>query len=106
MRQTVRLVVLAVAVCAVLATCTLAFLYVRYSREAVPAPQNKPLDVVYTLGVWEGNLAVFEGDGEFPVQLYDVSIASLPTEEQQRLKTGITVQSNGELQALLEDYTS
>ncbi len=105
MRQTVRLVILAIAVSAVLATGTLSFLYLKYGKED-PIPPPKTDEQTYTVGVWEGKLAVFEEESSFPLQLYDVAIASLPTEEQQRLRVGITVNSGSELQALLEDYTS
>lgn len=106
MKSTVlRSVVLAIAVSAVLASGVLAFLYIRYGREARPAPVSDSA-AQYTLGVWEGQLAVFEGTAAFPVKLYDVAVAALPVAEQQRLQTGITVTTAGELQALLEDYTS
>ncbi len=104
MGQTVRLVILAIAASAVLATCTLAILYVQHGR-VIPR-QTDEAQAAYTLGVWEGQLAVFEGEATFPMKLYDVSLASLPADEQQRLRAGIAVASAGELQVLLEDYTS
>ena len=105
MRQTVRLVILAIAVSAVLASCALAVLYVRYGRQISRVTENGEA-AAYTLGVWEGKLAVYEGGAAFPMKLYEVSVSSLPPEEQQRLQDGISVASAGELQRLLEDYTS
>lgn len=105
MQRTVRLVILGVAAAAVLATCTLAILYVQYGRE-IPRVTDTGGDAAYTLGVWEGQLAVFEGTAAFPMKLYEVSVASLPETEQQKLRDGISVASEGELQVLLEDYTS
>ena len=100
---TVRAVVLAVALCAVLATAVCGFLYFRFGREA-PAEMIPP--AAYTLGAFDGRLAVFEGDSRFPMKLYDVAIVSLPAEEQQRLAAGIPVSDKGALERLLEDYTS
>lgn len=100
---TVRTVVLAVALCAALACGVCAFLYLRFGREA-PSPTEQP--AAYTLGAFDGKLAVFEGDSRFPMKLYEVAIASLPSDEQQRLKDGIPVADAGALERLLEDYTS
>lgn len=105
MRQTVRLVILGVAAAAVLATCTLAILYVQYGR-VVPRTTDSGETAAYTLGVWEGQLAVFEGEAAFPMKLYEVSVASLPAPEQEKLRQGISVENARELQVLLEDYTS
>lgn len=105
MRQTVRLVILAIAAAGVLATIALAVLYVQYGRE-IPRTTDDGTPAAYTLGVWEGQLAVFEGEAAFPMKLYEVAVVSLPAEEQQKLRDGIAVQTAGELQVLLEDYTS
>ncbi len=60
----------------------------------------------WILGVWNGQLAVFAPGAPEPCELYDVSVASLPEEEQLRLKSGVIAQSRRELESLLEDYTS
>lgn len=59
-----------------------------------------------TLRAWDGKLARFEGDSTAPAEVYDVVIATLPEEAQQELQQGITVTSEQELAALLENYTS
>lgn len=105
MNKTVRLIILAIAAAAVLATCVLAVLYVRYGRE-VDRHTDSGAKAAYTLGVWEGQLAVFEGGAPFPQKLYEVPISSLPPAEQEKLKAGISVANIDELQVLLEDYTS
>lgn len=105
MKRTVRLIILAIASAAVIATCTLAVLYVKYGRE-LPRKTESGTPALYTLGVWEGQLAVFEGEAAFPQKLYDVPVSSLPPAEQEKLKKGISVDSAEALQVLLEDYTS
>ncbi len=105
MRQTIRLVILGVATAVVLATIILAVLYVQYGRQ-IPRTTKDGTPAVYTLGEWKGQLAVFAGEATFPMKLYEVPVASLPATEQQKLKDGISVASAGELQLLLEDYTS
>ena len=105
MKQTVRLIILAITAAAALATCVLAILYVRYGRDAARQTADGA-PAAYTLGVWEGQLAVFEGDAAFPQKLYDVPVSALPPNEQEKLKSGIAVATVDELQVLLEDYTS
>lgn len=103
-KRTWRILVLAMAVSVTIAVGVLAFLYVRFGR-GISSPVA-PERAAYTLGVWEGQLAVFQGDNAFPQQLYEVSVAALPRVEQERLKNGIAVENEAELLRLLEDYTS
>ena len=77
-----------------------------------PAPSNEQVAVTTraasayaTVGQWEGKLAVFSSQNNTPTAVYDVFIASLPPDEQTALRAGIAVQTEAELQALLEDYT-
>ncbi len=58
------------------------------------------------LGVWEGKLARFDGVNPEPEEIYDVSVASLPKEEQQRLKEGVTWENDEALAMLIDGYTS
>ncbi len=69
---------------------------------AVTQPTEAPQQV---LRVWEGQLALFDG-AEEPSEVYEVAVASLPPEEQQRLSEGIVIESEEMLAALLDNYTS
>lgn len=60
----------------------------------------------YVLGAYEGKLAVYRGDTEKPVMLFDVWLHNLPDLDQTHLNDGITVQDYRELQTLIEDFTS
>lgn len=105
-KLTLRYLILAVAVAVTLAVGVLAFLYFRFGREPAPSSDSGRGIAAYTLGEWEGQLAVFAGEDAFPQKLYDVAVAALPQGEQERLKNGIAVADDEELQRLLEDYTS
>lgn len=105
MKRAVRLAITGVLVSVLLAGVVLGVMYVRFGRE-IPRHTEAGDPAAYTLGVWEGMLAVFEGDAAFPMKLYEVAVASLPADEQARLREGISVNSADELQRLLEDYTS
>lgn len=68
--------------------------------------QPSPPPVQQQLREWEGKIALFEGDATQPTEVYDVVIASLPGEEQQRLRDGIIIENEEMLAGLLENYTS
>ena len=75
-------------------------------KEAVPVEPPVSQAALYTIGVWEGQLAVFQSGEPEPDSVYDVFVATLPAEEQTRLEQGIPVYSEEQLTSLLEDYTS
>ena len=58
------------------------------------------------LGEWKGQLALFEEGTAEPIEVYEVSVLTLPTEEQKRIREGITVENEDILAELLENYTS
>jgi len=71
----------------------------------IEAPSVATTDPLYTVGVFEGRLAVFAGQSNTPQTVYDVFVSSLPSAEQEALHRGIPVQTETALQRLLEDYT-
>lgn len=76
-----------------------------FDRPAAAEDTGRAAVTDQLLGEWEGRLALFEGDGVLPAQVYDVWIATLPEAEQQRLKAGIVIRDDQMLRSLLEDYT-
>ena len=75
-----------------------------------PAEAAKPPTAVTEseqwLGIWEGRLALYSSSEPDPLEVYDIWLASLPPQEQQRLAAGITVPDEKTLTALLTDYGS
>lgn len=122
-KQTIRNIVLLSTLLLLLLILTL-FVVFRLKNNIKPEtsdpPQNTTQSVteattitqtsaapLYIVGQWNGKLAVFTlPNTTAPSKIYDVYLTSLPTEEQQRLKTGIPVYDQQTLQSLLEDYTS
>lgn len=72
----------------------------------LPREGTAPATFSCTLKAWEGNLARFDGDAAAPAQVYDVAVATLPEEVQQALAAGVTLSSEEELAAWLENVTS
>ena len=59
----------------------------------------------YTIGAWEGQVAVFERHQSYPKQVYDMPLSALPYELRQQVLEGVPAYSDAELSVLLEDYT-
>lgn len=101
MQQIGRPLLWALAVSAVV----LAVLVFVVTRFVLPQPTREALPPRYTIGVWEGQVAVFEGAQPFPKQVFDVAVSTLPEELRQRLNAGVPAHNEAQLSVLLEDYT-
>ncbi len=76
-----------------------------------PSPADRPPTAATAyptqlLGIWEGRVARFEGDTATPAQVYDVAVATLPTEMQALLQAGIAVSSEAELTRWIDNLTT
>ena len=60
----------------------------------------------YRISVFNGKLAVFEGESKLPYKVYDTYIKNLPEEDAKILTDGIRVNSSTELNKIIEEYTS
>ena len=74
-------------------------------RFVLPAPTAAAHTPLYTIGVWEGQVAVFERHQSYPKQVYDMPVSALPQELRQRVLEGVPAYTEAELSVLLEDYT-
>ena len=61
---------------------------------------------IYTIKEYNGHIGVFLNDETQPYKEVNVSLSTLPEEDQELLKKGITANSQGEVQIILEDYIS
>ena len=48
------------------------------TRLVLPQPAKEAPMPRYTIGVWEGQVAVFEGAQDFPKQVFEVDVSTLP----------------------------
>ncbi len=60
----------------------------------------------YIVSEYNGQIAVFINDDKTPVKIYDSYVSTLPQKDQVTLKEGIKVETQEELQLIIEDYTS
>ncbi len=104
MNRTRRSVLLAIIASVVIVAVTLLLLYFfLVPKEEPRTPSEEPQ---FVIADWEGMVAVFEGGSRYPMHVYDTAVATLPAEEQEKLRRGIPVEDEAGLWTLLEDYTS
>ncbi len=103
MRTLWKPLLLAAVVAMLLAAITLFVVFKVYSPTADNGREFKPQ---YVIADWEGQVAVFEGEQEYPMQIYDTVISTLPDELQQAVEAGVPARDAAHLATLLEDYTS
>lgn len=60
----------------------------------------------YTLRDYNGRIALFVDDSEAPKETFNVFTDTLPEEDASKLKKGIVVKTEAELQRILEEYIS
>ncbi len=97
-----RSVILALAVAIAVAAVALFVIF----RWLLPPTENRAAPLPrYTIGDWQGQVAVFEGDDHYPKQVLDVHTGTLPIAEQQQIQAGIPVEDEEQLWALIEDYS-
>lgn len=102
MNTTARTVLLALATALLLAAVTLFILF----QTVIPGETSSTVPPAYTLREYAGQVAVFEGDSDYPMQIFESPVDALPPEEQEKLRAGISADSWDALSVLLEDYTS
>ena len=94
---------------AVVAVCIVALLVGVWLDRPADQPTETPVAVTETtqvLGTWEGRLALFAAAGEQPLEIYEIWVAALPPQEQEKLTIGIPIPDQASLTALLTDYGS
>lgn len=77
-------------------------------------PQNKSTDAknsgipkyTYLLKDYEGKVAVFQPDNTTPEKILDIYLNTLPEYDQNRLREGIPVHDQSELERYIEDFDS
>ena len=66
--------------------------------------ENTAVGYKYTVKEYNGNIAVFSFGSTYPIEVLECPLKSLPDNEAQRLTAGIDIQTDDELQQLIEAY--
>lgn len=75
-------------------------------EKVTPPPETTSHLPLYTLSQYDGKLALFKRGYSMPVEIYEVYLSSLPQDEQSKIKSGISAQTDEEILKIIEDYTS
>lgn len=102
MRSIWKPLLFAAALAMLIAAVTLFVVFKVYSPTADKGRQYEPQ---YVIADWEGQVAVFEGEERYPMQIYDTAVSTLPSELQQAVREGVPARDAAHLATLLEDYT-
>lgn len=93
----------------VLCICVVAALFMILNRDIENEVRENPYTPrsdYYTVAEYQGKIAVFKNADTIPLEVYDSYVSYLPEHDRQLLKEGIRADSPGELQKIIEDYTS
>ena len=60
----------------------------------------------FLIGNYNGYIALWTEEDVEPAKVFPYSVSSLPQADQQKINTGIRIESAEDLQHLLEDYLS
>ncbi len=72
----------------------------------VATENNSTEEYKYRVSVFNGKIAVFEGNSKVPYKVYDTFVSSLPENDIKILTEGIKINSSAELMKIIEEYTS
>ena len=66
--------------------------------------ENSAVGYRYTVKEFNGNVAVFSFGSTYPIEVLECPLKSLPDDEAQKLTAGIDIETEEELQQLIEAY--
>ena len=94
----------------IIALMSLATLIVSNNFNKKPEKINNTVETTliyyYTLRDYNGRIALFVNDNEAPKETFEVFTNTLPEEDASKIKKGIIVKNEAELQKILEEYIS
>jgi len=100
-RPLVALIILITGIIAILSLAAGAY----FLFEEPEQPPEENASFCFTLGEWEGRLAVYTGGELKPSQVLDIPLAALPEPDRQLLRDGIPLRNEEELRRAIEDFT-
>ncbi|MBR2956761.1 MAG: hypothetical protein IKC20_00745 [Clostridia bacterium] len=74
------------------------------SEKNISDSENSAVGYKYTVKEFNGNVAVFSFGSTYPIEVLECPLKSLPDDEAQKLTAGIDIETEEELQQLIEAY--
>lgn len=106
MRVKLYRVSLAIIAGIVIISSIIAFNYVTQNKSAPQDNMVQANEYLYILKEHDQKIGVYKANEDSPFMTIDVYINTLPSVDQQELKSGVMVQSDDKLKTIIEDYES
>ena len=106
MRHHRRVILLAAIILAALSVTLAAFHAAERQEPSTTSPLSATASSRYTVGIHGDYVAVFVPGQAVPVFITETRVALLPQADRDMLTRGIPIDSEAELSAILEDYSS
>ncbi|MEG0691709.1 MAG: hypothetical protein RR444_01350 [Oscillospiraceae bacterium] len=100
-----RISLLIIAVIVIIASIV-AFNYMNQSKKNSEKNILPTNDFMYVLKEHEQKIGVYKANETSPFMTIDVYVKTLPSVDQQELKSGIMIQNEDKLKTIIEDYES
>lgn len=68
--------------------------------------EQEATQILYILKDYHGRLALYKYGENAPYEVFDIQVKSLPETDVKKLKNGINISDEKELEQLINDYTS
>lgn len=88
--------------------CTISVLYniFKIKQTSVATKEiTENANYEYTVKDYKGRIAIFKYGKELPLEIFDIYTESLPKIDSIRIKEGINIADENELQKIIEEYT-
>ena len=88
--------------------CTISVLYNIFKIKQTSAATKEITETAnyeYTVKDYKGRIAIFKYGKELPLEIFDIYTESLPKIDSARIKEGINIADENELQKIIEEYT-
>lgn len=88
--------------------CTISIIYNLSKFKSTSATTKEITEAInyrYTIKDYKGRVAVFKYGKEIPLEIYEIYTDTLPSTDSMKIREGIHISDETELQKAIEDYT-
>lgn len=101
-----RITLVGIIVFVIIASITAVYYYNYANQKPTEQAQTNRIEYKYYLKEYNDLIGVYKMHEDTPFRTIDVYVYTLPSVDQQELKTGILVQDDEKLRMIIEDYES
>ncbi|NLB36138.1 MAG: hypothetical protein GX824_02365 [Clostridiales bacterium] len=107
MMKKIITILLVFLLCVFIAIISCSNIVKTYRKNHSNTNESTALQILYILKEYDGRVALYNmKEEEEPIEVYDVYTDSLPYDDYLLIKNGIKIESEAELQKIIEEYLS